>query len=36
LVKDGQGWEFTFAVPAGQRSQYRPLLAFVLRSVTIP
>jgi len=36
LVKDGQGWEFTFAVPAGQRTQYRPLLAFVLRSVTIP
>jgi hypothetical protein len=36
LVKDGLGWEFTFAVPAGQRTQYRPLLAFVLRSVTIP
>ena len=36
LVKDGQGWEFAFTVPAGQRSQYRPLLAFVLRSVTIP
>jgi hypothetical protein len=36
LVKDGQGWEFTFAVPAGQRTEYRPLLAFVLRSVTIP
>jgi hypothetical protein len=36
LVKDGQGWDFTFSVPAGQLTQYRPLLAFVLRSVTIP
>lgn len=35
LVKDGEGWEFTFSVPAGERSNYRPLLASVLHSVTI-
>jgi len=36
LVKGEQGWELTFAVPEGQRSQYRPLLAAVLSSLTIP
>jgi len=36
LAKDGLGWEFTFSVPVGQRSEFRPLLAFVLRSVSIP
>lgn len=35
LVKDGEGWEFTFSVPAGERSLYRPLLASVLHSVSI-
>jgi hypothetical protein len=36
LAKGQQGWEFTFAVPEGQRSQYRPLLGVLLSSVTIP
>jgi len=35
LVKGDAGWEIVFAVPAGKRSEYRPLLAAVLSSLTI-
>jgi len=35
LVKGDAGWEIILAVPAGKRSEYRPLLAAVLSSLTI-
>lgn len=35
LVKGDAGWEIVLAVPAGKRSEYRPLLAAVLNSLTI-
>jgi hypothetical protein len=35
LVKGDAGWEIVLAVPEGRRSEYRPLLAAVLNSLTI-
>ena len=35
LVKGDAGWEIVLAVPDGKRSEYRPLLAAVLSSLTI-
>ena len=35
LVKGDAGWEIVLAVPDGKRSEYRPFLAAVLRSLTI-
>ena len=35
LVKGDAGWEIVLAVPEGKRSEYRPLLAAVLSSLTI-
>ena len=35
LVKGDAGWEIVLAVPQGKRSEYRPLLAAVLSSLTI-
>jgi len=35
LVMGDAGWEIVLAVPEGKRSEYRPLLAAVLNSLTI-
>ncbi|MGD0766078.1 MAG: hypothetical protein ABR978_07205 [Dehalococcoidia bacterium] len=35
LVEGQDGWEVVLAVPKGERSQFRPLLAAVLNSLTI-
>ena len=35
LVKGDAGWEIVLAVPEGKRSEYRPFLAALLRSLTI-
>jgi hypothetical protein len=35
LVEGQEGWELVLAVPEGERSQFRPLLAAVLASLTI-
>jgi len=35
LVKGDAGWEIVLAVPEGKRSEYRPLLAAVLSSLTV-
>jgi hypothetical protein len=35
LVKGDAGWEIVLAVPDGKRSEYRPFLAAILRSLTI-
>jgi len=35
LVKGDAGWEIVLAVPEGKRSEYRPLLAAVLSSLSI-
>jgi len=35
LVKGDAGWEIVLAVPEGKRSEYRPLLAAVLNSLTV-
>ncbi len=35
LVKGDAGWEIVLAVPKGKRSEYRPLLAAILNSLSI-